>query len=194
LAFSLSANSLLTAAPITPALMLYCSRLRQEPCCPPGPNPPAEERFQKNTLKARLARLAPYSSSAGSSSSPTDSLILFLFVLSDGRPDDHYGFGDYVRTFVEKMLWWPSVFMRGKRGKRPSYFLLLTTQQRIVTFGPSQDCAASRQHFDGAFTCIRFIFFVVRCNQSVDFRGQTESVSGIDFSLFRINNLQNLLF
>ena len=25
-------------------------------------------------------------------------------------------------------------------------------------------------------------------------RDQTESVSGIDFSLFRINNLQNLLF
>jgi len=58
LAFSLSANSLLTAVQITSALMLYCSRLRQEPCCPPGPNPPSRGAVSKNALKARYARLA----------------------------------------------------------------------------------------------------------------------------------------
>jgi hypothetical protein len=100
LAFSLSANSLLTAAPITSALMLYCSRLRQEPCCPPGPNPPSRGAVSR---KCALSAISAHSSSAGSSSSPTDSLILFLFVLFDGRPDNYYGFDDCVRR-VERFV------------------------------------------------------------------------------------------
>jgi hypothetical protein len=76
------------------------------------------------------------------------------------------------RTFVEKMLWWPSFLCAESAVSDLSYFLLLTTQQRIVTFGPSQDCTASRQHFDGASTCIRSILFVVRCNQNGIYRAE----------------------
>jgi hypothetical protein len=98
LAFSLSANSLLTAAPITSALMLYCSRLRQEPCCPLGPNPPSggavsKKRSAKRAISVRttlflFCRFFVFRYRF---------LVFFLFVLFDGRPEDYYGFGDCVR-------------------------------------------------------------------------------------------------
>jgi hypothetical protein len=56
-AFSLSANSLLTAASITSALMLCCSRLRQEPCCPPGPNPPSRGAVSRKCAKSAISAL-----------------------------------------------------------------------------------------------------------------------------------------
>src|ERR1700674_97847 len=71
-----------------------------------------------------------------------------------------------------KMLWWPPFLCAESAVSDLSYFLLLTTPQRIVTFGPSQDCAASRQHSDGASTYIRYIFFVVRCNQNGIYRAE----------------------
>jgi hypothetical protein len=143
---------------------------------PPGPNPLSRGAVSKKYAKSAISAISALFIFRRFFVFPTDSLILFLFVLSDGRPDDYYGFCDCVRgrSFVEEMLWWPPFLCAESAVSDLSYFLLLATQQRIVTFGPPQDCAASRQHFDGAFTCIRFIFFVVRCNQNVDFRGQTE--------------------
>jgi hypothetical protein len=79
-----------------------------------------------------------------------------------------------VTVSAFKMLWWPPFLCAESAVSNLSYFLSLTTQQRIATFGPSQDCGASRQHFDGASTCIRSILFVVRCNQNEIYRAEEQ--------------------
>ena len=152
--------------------MLYCSRLRQEPCCPPGPNPPSRGAVSKKYAKSAISALFifrrffvfpyrfPHFVPVRPLRWPTRRLLRFWRLRYEGR------------TFCRDNAMWPPFLCAESAVSDLSYFLLLTAQQRIVTFGPSQDCAASRQHFDGAFTCIRSIFFVVRCNQNGIYRAE----------------------
>jgi hypothetical protein len=64
------------------------SRLRQEPCCPPGPNRnPAEERFQKKCAKSTISAISALFIFCRFFVFRYRFLIFFVFVLFDGRPE-----------------------------------------------------------------------------------------------------------